>query len=141
MHVQHWIKWAIDQFHLEKVHPHQWASIDGPALCQMTHQEFTEKVPCDSHDMFWTHLELLRKCKFVGNYNPIHLLEYATKMCYVTGVIQKPVPYLQYVTTPLNIKGDVKPVRPKMQPSKATAQQEIAAPSTAGNRTGKDVCY
>ena len=62
-------------------------------------------------------------------------------MCYVTGVIQKPVPYLQYVTTPLNIKGDVKPVRPKMQPSKATAQQEIAAPSTAGNRTGKDVCY
>lgn len=65
-HVEHWISWSIDQFHLKDVSPSQWAWIDGAALCAMTHSEFTKMVPSDPNDLFWTHLELLRKCKFVG---------------------------------------------------------------------------
>lgn len=30
------------------------------------HTEFQEKVPVDPGDTFWTHLELLRKCKMVA---------------------------------------------------------------------------
>ena len=56
---------------------------------------------------------------------------------YLVGVIQKPVPYLQYVTTPLNLKGDVKPARPvKTVPPKVITQQDVATPPAAGNRTG-----
>lgn len=65
-HVQHWIRWSINQFRLEQVYANQWLWIDGRSLCQITHQQFTEMVPCDPNDLFWTHLELLRKCKFVG---------------------------------------------------------------------------
>ena len=32
----------------------------------MSHSEFTQKIANDPNDLFWTHLELLRKCKFVG---------------------------------------------------------------------------
>jgi len=119
-HVQHWIRWSINQFRLEQVYANQWLWIDGRSLCQITHQQFTEMVPCDPNDLFWTHLELLRKCKFVG-------------------VIQKPVPYLQYVTTPLNLKGDLKSAaRPAkmVQPSKIVTQSEVQIPTAAGNRTG-----
>lgn len=31
-------------------------------------EEFQAKVPLDPGEVFWTHLELLRKCKFVGMY-------------------------------------------------------------------------
>lgn len=72
-HVQHWIRWAINQFSLKNVTPSQWSFVDGPSLCNMTHTEFTQRIPRNplskdpNHDLFWTHLELLRKCKFVGN--------------------------------------------------------------------------
>lgn len=42
--------------------------IDGNELCKMTLQQFKKKIPKDPDDLFWTHLELLRKCKFVGKY-------------------------------------------------------------------------
>jgi GA-binding protein transcription factor alpha len=71
-HIQHWIRWAINQFNLKGVNPTQWAFVDGPSLCNMTHTEFIQRIPKNpsskdpNHDLFWTHLELLRKCKFVG---------------------------------------------------------------------------
>lgn len=70
--VQHWFSWAINQFKLKGVRATDWVDVDGPALCNMTHTEFLQRIPIDSsskdpnHDLFWTHLELLRKCKFVG---------------------------------------------------------------------------
>jgi GA-binding protein transcription factor alpha len=71
-HIQYWIRWAINQFNLKGVNPSQWAFVDGPSLCNMTHTEFIQRIPKNpsskdpNHDLFWTHLELLRKCKFVG---------------------------------------------------------------------------
>ena len=38
----------------------------GRRLCELTHEEFKGKVGVDPGDLFWTHLELLRKCKFVA---------------------------------------------------------------------------
>ncbi len=32
----------------------------------MSHEDFKKKVPIDPNDLMWTHLELLRKCKFVA---------------------------------------------------------------------------
>jgi GA-binding protein transcription factor, alpha len=64
-HVQHWLKWAMRQFHLGYVKLHEW-NLNGKELCAMTIQEFQRRIPNDPNDIFWTHLELLRKCKFVA---------------------------------------------------------------------------
>ena len=65
LHVRHWIDWAIKEFHLEGVNPESFR-ISGRQLCEMTHPDFVKLIPFDRGDIFWTHLELLRKCKFVG---------------------------------------------------------------------------
>jgi GA-binding protein transcription factor, alpha len=41
-------------------------NLNGKQLCAITIQEFQRRVPSDPNDIFWTHLELLRKCKFVA---------------------------------------------------------------------------
>ena len=64
-HVQHWISWAIREFNLVGVNQTGF-NITGKELCEMQHSDFVQKVPHDKGDVFWTHLELLRKCKFVG---------------------------------------------------------------------------
>lgn len=62
-----WIQWAVKQFALQGVKLEDW-NITGRQLCELTHPEFVKKVPLDKSDLFWTHLELLRKCKFVGRF-------------------------------------------------------------------------
>lgn len=146
VHVQHWIVWAINQFNLKNVNPSKWSWIDGPALCNMSHTDFTAKVPDDPNDLFWTHLELLRKCKFVGTlfyYNSRSFKlcsKFFFKISCEIGVIQKPVPYLQYVTTPLTVKGDSsksnRPFSTKTSPSKAMQADTALAAAASGNRAG-----
>lgn len=41
-------------------------SIPGSQLCSMTHEEFRKKLPKDPGNIFWTHLQLLKECKFVS---------------------------------------------------------------------------
>ncbi|XP_067936939.1 GA-binding protein alpha chain-like [Watersipora subatra] len=64
-HVRHWINWAIREFHLTNVNADSF-DLTGKELCELQHAEFVQKVPHDKGDVFWTHLELLRKCKFVA---------------------------------------------------------------------------
>lgn len=64
-HVRHWLLWAINQFQLDVVKINEW-NINGRELCAMTMHEFRQKVPKDPGNKFWTHLELLRKCKFIA---------------------------------------------------------------------------
>lgn len=66
-HVKHWLQWAVRQFNLASVRLADW-NITGQQLCNLTLEEFQTKVPLDPGEVFWTHLELLRKCKFVGLY-------------------------------------------------------------------------
>lgn len=64
-HVRHWIQWAVKEFALEDVNIDDF-KLTGKQLCQLKHDEFVQYIPKDQGDIFWTHLELLRKCKFVG---------------------------------------------------------------------------
>jgi GA-binding protein transcription factor alpha len=64
-HVRLWLQWAVRQFNLVGLHLNDW-NITGKQLCQLSLSDFHSKVPYDPGDLFWTHLELLRKCKFVG---------------------------------------------------------------------------
>lgn len=65
VHVRHWIQWAVKEFGLENVDVTNF-TMNGQQLCEMTHPEFVKVIPNDKGDIFWTHLELLRKCKFVA---------------------------------------------------------------------------
>ncbi|XP_073965242.1 DNA-binding protein Ets97D [Choristoneura fumiferana] len=64
-HVKLWIQWAVRQFNLAGVKLSDW-HISGWTLCNLTNVDFKEKVPSDPGDLFWTHFELLRKCKFIA---------------------------------------------------------------------------
>jgi len=65
LHVKHWIQWAVKEFRLQNVNTDAF-HMSGEQLCAMTHPEFVQHIPTDPGDIFWTHLELLRKCKFVA---------------------------------------------------------------------------
>ena len=62
----------------------------------------------------------------------------------LTGVIQKPVPYLQYITTPLTVKSQAtrinRPQPHKISPTKKVSMEPFSSRSfsvaTSGNRTG-----
>ncbi|TRY64089.1 hypothetical protein TCAL_10776 [Tigriopus californicus] len=64
-HVSHWIQWAQAQFPNASIDSDDWR-LDGRQLCSLSQDEFKRKVPLDPSDMMWTHVELLRKCKFVA---------------------------------------------------------------------------
>uniref|UniRef100_A0A1B6DAY5 ETS domain-containing protein n=1 Tax=Clastoptera arizonana TaxID=38151 RepID=A0A1B6DAY5_9HEMI len=64
-HVQHWLLWAVRQFNLRGIKLPDW-KISGTQLCNLTPQEYKKKVPFDPGNYFWTHLELLKKCKYVA---------------------------------------------------------------------------
>lgn len=64
-HVQHWLKWAIKQFNLQDIQLDEW-NMTGDQLCNIALETFQKKVKNDPGDRFWTHIELLRKCKFVA---------------------------------------------------------------------------
>ncbi|XP_046384249.1 DNA-binding protein Ets97D-like [Ischnura elegans] len=64
-HVRHWLQWAVRQFNLVGIRLSDWG-MTGEKLCSLTVEEFQQIVPNDPGDVFWTHLELLRRCKFVA---------------------------------------------------------------------------
>jgi len=65
LHVRYWMQWAIKKFSLVGVNLGCF-DLTGQQLVDLQHDDFVRYIPNDRHDIFWTHLELLRKCKFVG---------------------------------------------------------------------------
>ncbi|XP_011186344.1 DNA-binding protein Ets97D isoform X2 [Zeugodacus cucurbitae] len=63
--VKHWFQWAVRQFELSGVSLSDW-NMNGKELCALTHEEFRRKLPKDPGNVFWTHLQLLKECKFVS---------------------------------------------------------------------------
>lgn len=63
--VKFWLSWAVGQFNLDGVDIDGF-NLTGMELCGLDHERFVQLVPNDIDNIFWTHLELLRKCKFVG---------------------------------------------------------------------------
>jgi GA-binding protein transcription factor, alpha len=76
-HVRHWIHWAVKKFTLRGVDVANF-NLTGQELIALTHEQFVNYIPCDYHDVFWTHLELLRKCKFIGTGFQVYLLFHST---------------------------------------------------------------
>lgn len=70
-HVKIWLTWAVGQFNLEGIDVENF-NMTGQDLCSLEHEQFVQLIPNDVDNIFWTHLELLRKCKFVGE----HCLQY-----------------------------------------------------------------
>ncbi|KAI0225050.1 GA-binding protein alpha chain [Lamellibrachia satsuma] len=114
-HVRHWIQWAVKEFALEDVNIDDF-KLTGKQLCQLKHDEFVQYIPKDQGDIFWTHLELLRKCKFVA-------------------VIQQPTPHaittVTVSSTDTRMKGYMRV--PRMRT--VTIPSDRTSP---GNRTGNN---
>lgn len=81
-HVRFWLEWAKKQFSQASIKPQDW-NLTGEQVCKLTLVEFNRMVPTDPGDLFWTHIELLRTCKFVAvqhkNGPPTALLNSANK--------------------------------------------------------------
>ncbi|XP_045465584.1 DNA-binding protein Ets97D isoform X2 [Harmonia axyridis] len=65
IHVRHWLQWAVRHFNLPNIKLSDWC-MNGEELYKLTIQDFQKIVPSDPSDIFWTHLELLRKMKVVA---------------------------------------------------------------------------
>ncbi|XP_005176667.1 DNA-binding protein Ets97D-like isoform X1 [Musca domestica] len=63
--VKYWFQWAMREFQLADAHISDW-SISGRQLCSLSHEEFRKKIPTDPGNVFWTHIQLLKECKFVS---------------------------------------------------------------------------
>lgn len=65
-HVGVWLDWAIEQFSLAEIQRSNFASLTGSDLCSLDKNQFGDLCAVDPDELFWTHIELLRKCKFVA---------------------------------------------------------------------------
>ncbi|KAF5281888.1 hypothetical protein FQR65_LT14471 [Abscondita terminalis] len=65
VHVKHWVQWAVRHFNLPNLKLSDWA-MTGKQLMKLTLHQFQNMVPNDPGDIFWTHLELLRKMKVIA---------------------------------------------------------------------------
>ena len=41
-------------------------SLNGAQLMRLQHRDFADYIPNDPNHTFWTHLEILKKYKFIG---------------------------------------------------------------------------
>uniref|UniRef100_A0A2L2YLE2 GA-binding protein alpha chain n=2 Tax=Parasteatoda tepidariorum TaxID=114398 RepID=A0A2L2YLE2_PARTP len=64
-HVKLWFDWATSHFKVSKHGMRAW-SLTGKELMTFPMEDFKARLNIDANDMFWTHLELLRKFKIVA---------------------------------------------------------------------------
>ncbi|XP_077985615.1 GA-binding protein alpha chain-like isoform X2 [Glandiceps talaboti] len=60
-HTIHWLNWASKEFSTGLTDDAETLKLPGKQLCEMPREEFVKKLPRPGGDIFWTHLELLRK--------------------------------------------------------------------------------
>ncbi|XP_072166263.1 GA-binding protein alpha chain-like [Diadema setosum] len=58
---RHWLVWASGQFATEALHQVKNIRMSGAEMCQLTKEEFLARLPKESAELFWTHLELLKR--------------------------------------------------------------------------------
>ena len=100
--------------------------LDGKELCALTHEDFKIKVRTDPGDLFWTHLELLRKCKFVA----VQQSSPASSLTSATSKTTTPSP------ASLSIDAARKTMKKppiRLGSAKFTVMSEAAAGSRSGN--------
>jgi len=60
-HTIHWLNWASKEFSTQLTDDSETLKLAGKDLCEMPREDFVKKLPRPGGDIFWTHLELLRK--------------------------------------------------------------------------------
>ncbi|XP_072049901.1 GA-binding protein alpha chain-like [Amphiura filiformis] len=61
-HTVHWLRWAATEFSLPvETSIINTLKISGKELCVLTKDDFVSRLPKPAGDLFWTHLDLLRK--------------------------------------------------------------------------------
>ena len=144
--VMHWLRWALNTFKSASIDPADWI-MSGEDLCSISQEQFKTKVPVDPNDLFWTHLELLRKCKFVA------VVQNANTAASTTGVAPNikagpkfscvpRVQHVSHVTPPLTATvGQVTTVRKKKPVTLGVARVGLAnniPDGSPGNRSGNN---
>ncbi|CAL1272278.1 unnamed protein product [Larinioides sclopetarius] len=64
-HVKLWLEWASHHFKIPKIDHNEW-KYSGRDLMGMSQESLREKIPFDPDDVFWAHVELLRKFKIIA---------------------------------------------------------------------------
>lgn len=60
-HTLHWLIWASGEFANEALDHVKDIVMTGREMCALTKEEFCERFQKESEDLFWTHLELLKR--------------------------------------------------------------------------------
>ncbi|XP_077563693.1 GA-binding protein alpha chain-like isoform X1 [Haemaphysalis longicornis] len=118
-HVQRWFQWAAQHFNLQNPNPDDW-NLTGKQLCDLSHAEFVRRVSFDPADMFWTHLELLRKCKIVAVIQQPVFVHQAPQVIAIQKAVSQPARKIR-----------VPKLTPKVSP-------RVAYEGSPGNRTGNN---
>ncbi|EEC09200.1 GA-binding protein alpha chain, putative, partial [Ixodes scapularis] len=125
--VLRWFQWACRHFGLQDANASDW-NLTGKQLCELSHAEFVRRIAFDPGDLFWTHLELLRKCKIVGGF--LNLVQSQL------SVIQQPV-YVQQTPQMITIQKTVTP-SPRNRIRVPKLSPRVAYEGSPGNRTGNN---
>jgi len=126
LHVGYWLNWVQGEFPDSQIYRNDW-EIDGRELCALSHDEFKKKVPIDPGDTLWTHLELLRKCKFVA------VIQRGSRPAVVESAGSDSEQSLSRLSGPLGRKTLKKPpVR------LGAAKFSVMSDTSPGNRTGNN---
>eukprot|EP00095_Tigriopus_kingsejongensis_P007222 snap_masked-scaffold1635_size32709-processed-gene-0.2 protein:Tk07222 transcript:snap_masked-scaffold1635_size32709-processed-gene-0.2-mRNA-1 annotation:"dna-binding protein ets97d" len=129
-HVAHWIKWAIREFPNASIDSDDW-HMDGRELCGLSQAEFRRKVPLDPTDMMWTHVELLRKCKFVA------VIQTQTEASRPKPSLASPRPSAYSLAHP-SVAQIPRKTHKKPPVRLGTAKFTVMSESALGNRTGNN---
>lgn len=64
-HTNHWLTWAANEFGM-KPSPDtlEFFRVPGKQLCGLSKEEFTQRLPKNIGELFWTHLQVLMKSRF-----------------------------------------------------------------------------
>ena len=61
-----WIKWASQHFQLVDSIFNSITGVSGKEVAQWKHEDVKFISPNDTDNLFWTHLQILKKCKLAG---------------------------------------------------------------------------
>ncbi|XP_075232325.1 DNA-binding protein Ets97D-like [Lycorma delicatula] len=130
-HVRHWLLWAVRQFNLTGIKLSDWI-MTGSELCQITLDHYRKIVPKDPGDVFWTHLELLRKCKFAAVIQKSQKESESEETCKVS-----PIKKMTRALGSIKQKGCIRMTKPKVN-NKVLLVQDYNNTQPCGNRTGNN---
>lgn len=79
-HTLHWLIWASGEFANEALDHVKDIVMTGREMCALTKEEFCERFQKESEDLFWTHLELLKRSE--PSFSHFLFFKFVTKLAH-----------------------------------------------------------